>query len=86
MGDKVLFGLGNPGSRYRQTRHNAGFQTLDLLAEQHGVAFARTRLVHGEVADLRVGGTRVRMVQPHAFMNLCGPVYRRTLQVFDVAV
>ena len=83
MSERLLFGLGNPGSRYRKTRHNAGWQTLDLLAEQHGTSFKRTRLLHGEVADIRVGGTRVRLVEPHSFMNLCGPVYRRALQVFE---
>lgn len=83
--ERVLFGLGNPGSRYRKTRHNAGWQTLALLAEEHGVAFRRTRLLHGEVAEIRLGSVRVRMVEPHSFMNLCGPVYRRALEVFDLA-
>jgi len=82
--ERVLFGLGNPGSRYRKTRHNAGWQTLALLAEEQGAAFRRTRLLHGEVAEIRLGATRVRMVEPHSFMNLCGPVYRRTLEVFDL--
>lgn len=84
MDARVLFGLGNPGSRYAKTRHNAGFQALDLLATQHGEAFKRTRLLMGEVADLSVGGRRIRMVQPHSFMNRCGPVYRRALEVYDV--
>lgn len=82
--ERVLFGLGNPGSRYRKTRHNAGWQTLAILAEEHGAAFRRTRLLQGEVAEIRMEGTRVRMVEPHSFMNLCGPVYRRALEVFDV--
>jgi peptidyl-tRNA hydrolase, PTH1 family len=81
---RLLFGLGNPGSRYAKTRHNAGWQVLDLLAERHGGAFQRTRLLHGEVADVRVGGARVRMVKPSSFMNLCGPVYRRALEVWDL--
>lgn len=84
MTERLLFGLGNPGSRYRKTRHNAGWQTLGLLAEQHGTAFKRTRLLHGEVADFRAGSDRIRMVEPHSFMNLCGPVYRRALKVFEV--
>lgn len=84
MTDRVLFGLGNPGIRYRKTRHNAGFQTLDLLAERHDASFKRTRLLMGEVSDFRLGDARVRMVEPHSFMNRCGPVYRRALEVFDV--
>ena len=84
MSERVLFGLGNPGSRYLRTRHNAGWQTLGLLADRFGASFKRTRLLHGEVADFRAGPVRVRMVEPHSFMNLCGPVYRRALKVFDV--
>ncbi|MHC5012135.1 MAG: aminoacyl-tRNA hydrolase [Planctomycetota bacterium] len=84
MSPRVLFGLGNPGKRYRETRHNAGWQVLDAIAEAGGGAFKRTRLLHGETADVRVGDIPLRLVKPHSFMNLCGPVYRRALEVFDV--
>jgi PTH1 family peptidyl-tRNA hydrolase len=80
---RILFGLGNPGSRYAKTRHNAGWQVLDVLAERAGAEFKRTRLVHGELADLRVGDELVRMVKPSSFMNLVGPVYKRSLEVWD---
>ncbi len=81
---RVLFGLGNPGCRYAKTRHNAGWQVMDLLAEQAGARFKRTRLLHGEAAELMEGDHRVRMVKPASFMNLVGPVYRRALEVWDV--
>lgn len=80
---RILFGLGNPGRRYAKTRHNAGWQVLDLLAERHDAAFKRTRLLHGETGDLRLEGTVVRLVKPHSFMNRCGPVYRRALEVYE---
>lgn len=83
---RILFGLGNPGRGYAKTRHNAGWQVLDVLAERHGAVFTRTRLVHGEVADLRLAGEVVRMVKPASFMNLVGPVYRRSLDVWDAQV
>jgi PTH1 family peptidyl-tRNA hydrolase len=83
---KVLFGLGNPGKGYRDTRHNAGWQVLDHLAAPAGAEFRRTRLLHGEVADLVSGDLRLRLVKPASFMNLVGPVYRRTLEVFEVDV
>lgn len=84
MATRILFGLGNPGSRYAKTRHNAAWQVFDVLAERHGMSFKRTRLLHGEVADAHLGGARVRLVKPSSFMNLVGPVYRRALEVFDV--
>jgi len=83
---RILFGLGNPGRRYAKTRHNAGWQVLDVLAERHGTDFRRTRLLHGETADLRVGGHVVRMVKPASFMNLVGPVYRRALDVYEAEI
>ncbi len=81
----ILFGLGNPGKRYATTRHNAGWQVLDQLALRHGGVFKKTRLLNGEIADIRLGDNRVRMVKPHSFMNLCGGVYFRALDVFDAA-
>ena len=80
--ERVLFGLGNPGKRYRDTRHNAGWQVLDRLLGDG--AFRRTRLLHGEVADLVLDGLRLRLVKPASFMNLVGPVYRRALDVFEL--
>ncbi len=83
---RILFGLGNPGRRYAKTRHNAGWQVLDQLAERYGEGFRRTKLVHGEIADIQVGEHRIRMVKPASFMNLVGPVYRRAMDVFEVPV
>lgn len=80
---RILFGLGNPGRRYAKTRHNAGWQVLDVLAERRGVSFKRTRLLHGELADLRIDDQLVRMVKPSSYMNLCGPVYQRALELWD---
>ncbi|MFV1958106.1 MAG: aminoacyl-tRNA hydrolase [Planctomycetota bacterium] len=80
----MLIGLGNPGRRYAKTRHNAGWQVLGALAERHGAVLGRTRLLHGEVADLRLEAVRLRLVEPYSFMNLCGPVVRRALDVYGV--
>lgn len=82
--DALLFGLGNPGKQYAATRHNAGWQVLDVLADRHGAGFRRTRLLHGEVADLRLGAHRLVMVKPASFMNLVGSVYMRALEVYEV--
>lgn len=83
---RLLFGLGNPGKRYAQTRHNAGWQVLDHLAQLHGTGFRRTRLLHGDTGDFRAGDHRIRMVKPASFMNLVGPVYLRSLEVYELPV
>jgi len=84
MAPRLLFGLGNPGRRYEKTRHNAGWQVLDHVALLYGAAFKRTRLLHGEEADLCLGDVRLRLVKPQSFMNLVGPVYKKALAVWDV--
>jgi PTH1 family peptidyl-tRNA hydrolase len=82
---RLVFGLGNPGEEYESTRHNVGFQVLDALAARGGGSFRSTRLLVGEVADATVGDVRLRLVKPHSYMNLCGPVYVRALDVFEAA-
>ena len=84
--DRLLFGLGNPGKGYAETRHNAGWQVLDhlLAGDPLATGFRRTRLVHGEVADLRIGDLKCVLVKPASFMNLVGPVYVRALEVYDL--
>ena len=68
---KAVVGLGNPGSRYARTRHNAGFMVVDRLARAHGVALADGR--HQSLwAELRLGDDNVVLVQPQTFMNRSG--------------
>ena len=71
---KIVVGLGNPGEKYRGTRHNVGFRVADLLAERHGGVFdARGEL--GErawTAPVRVAGEPVILAKPRTFMNRSG--------------
>jgi PTH1 family peptidyl-tRNA hydrolase len=68
---KVLVGLGNPGPRYRYTRHNVGFMALDRIAERTGFEFAREKF-DGLVAEGVWQGEKVLMLKPKTFMNLSG--------------
>ena len=67
----LVVGLGNPGSRYADTRHNVGFQVLDLLAARRGATFGRSRF-QAQVADYRRDGARLILVKPQTWMNLSG--------------
>ena len=82
---RILFGLGNPGRDYEHTRHNAGWQVLDRLAEEGGARFKSTRLLQGLIADLRLGDEPVRLIKPLTYMNRVGPAYLRALDVYDAA-
>jgi PTH1 family peptidyl-tRNA hydrolase len=71
MGVKLVAGLGNPGAAYRGTRHNVGFEVLDLLAVRHGLQFATSR-VEALEARWRVDAATVVLVKPLTYMNLSG--------------
>ena len=71
---KVVAGLGNPGERYRLTRHNVGFRVVDLLADRWGLT-GQGRVRDGAArleVDLRDPDERVLLVKPLKFMNLSG--------------
>jgi PTH1 family peptidyl-tRNA hydrolase len=77
---RLVVGLGNPGARYRRTRHNLGFFVIDVLAARDDVRAAREE---GDawVAEADVGGQPALLVKPMAFMNRSGiPVERLMVQ------
>lgn len=73
---RIVVGLGNPGSRYARTRHNAGFWFVDLLAQRHGGAFREERRYHGELAQIELEGRKVLLLKPGTFMNRSGASVR----------
>lgn len=68
----LVVGLGNPGDRYAQTRHNAGFWLVDELARRYGGSFRSERKFFGELAEIEVGGARCLLLKPMTFMNRSG--------------
>ena len=85
---KVICGLGNPGERYRLTRHNVGFRVVDLLADRWGLA-GEGRVRDGaallEVIRPEPIG-KVLLVKPLKYMNRSGAVLRAALRQTDVEV
>jgi PTH1 family peptidyl-tRNA hydrolase len=68
---RMVVGLGNPGRRYTQTRHNIGFMVVDWLAAQAAASAWRSDR-RAEVTRIGVGGTGVLLVKPQTFMNASG--------------
>ena len=58
----LIVGLGNPGSGYEQTRHNAGFWFVDALAKHFGIQVREEKRFHGAVATLQINSTRVYLL------------------------
>jgi PTH1 family peptidyl-tRNA hydrolase len=69
---KLLVGLGNPGSKYAATRHNAGFWFAERVAQAARASFAAERKFHGEVAKLGLPSGDAWVLKPDTFMNLSG--------------
>jgi PTH1 family peptidyl-tRNA hydrolase len=67
----IIVGLGNPGGEYRGTRHNVGFEAIDLLAERHRIKLDRGKH-NARIGQGKIGDTQVLLVKPLTYMNLSG--------------
>ncbi|MDA3935849.1 MAG: aminoacyl-tRNA hydrolase [Actinomycetota bacterium] len=82
---RMIVGLGNPGHDYANTRHNAGFMAVDLIAENLRASYwkdeygARTSLV-------RLGDEEILLVEPQTFMNLSGSSVRNLAEAYDASI
>jgi PTH1 family peptidyl-tRNA hydrolase len=73
--DFLIVGLGNPGAKYRDSRHNVGFRTIDVIAERHSVKMQGPKFWQRNVADAgrgRIGDAEVILVKPQTFYNNTG--------------
>ena len=68
---KLFVGLGNPGAKYAQNRHNIGFMALDRIAEDHDFSPWRSKF-QGQICEGRLGDIKVQLLKPTTFMNLSG--------------
>ena len=66
----LIVGLGNPGAKYENTRHNIGFKVLDALAEASNTVFEPVK--HGDMAEVKHKGRILKLLKPNTFMNLSG--------------
>lgn len=78
---KVVVGLGNPGSRYLQTRHNVGFEVLNELARRHGGSL--TSKFEAEIADVFVQSQKLLLVAPQTYMNCSGRSVRKVVDFYQ---
>ena len=82
---KLIVGLGNPGAKYAGTRHNVGFDTVDLLAKRHGAGWTTApKGAEALVANWRMGGAI--FVKPLTFMNLSGGAIVPLLQFYKIEI
>lgn len=70
-GMQLLVGLGNPGTKYANNRHNIGFMALDQIARDHGFGPWKSKF-QAELSEGRLGSEKVLLLKPQTFMNLSG--------------
>lgn len=80
---KLIVGLGNPGSEYRDTRHNIGFMVVDELARRRGLQLKATTITDAMLAKT-VGADALLLEKPLTYMNASGPAVRAVAAYYDV--
>ena len=79
----LIVGLGNPGTKYTITRHNAGFLTIDLFAQEHSFRIDRLKF-HALIADKVINGHRCIIMKPQTFMNASGDADRECAAFYKI--
>jgi len=74
--DHLVVGIGNPGEKYDNTRHNLGFEVIDELCRRHNGELCSSRAERARVATVTIAGERVVLACPETFMNLSGESVR----------
>ncbi len=82
---KLIVGLGNPGSSYDNTRHNVGFQIIDLFASKNQVSISKEKF-RGLYGELTIRGEKVILLKPQSYMNLSGEVVRQYVDFFKISI
>ncbi|MGM9648800.1 MAG: aminoacyl-tRNA hydrolase [Butyricicoccaceae bacterium] len=79
----LVVGLGNPGKKYENTRHNTGFLVMDTLCREHGVSCDRSRF-RALTGEAVLGGKRVLLLKPQTFMNLSGEAVHEAASFYKI--
>ncbi len=81
---KVIVGLGNPGPKYTETRHNAGFWFIEEVARKYSATFRPEKKFHGEVAKVSLEGKDIWLLKPDTFMNRSGLAVQSLLSFYRI--
>ncbi len=79
----IICGLGNPGTKYENTRHNMGFMAIDTLAENLGVSIKKLRF-KSLTADVNINGVHCLLMKPTTFMNNSGEAVVEALNFYKL--
>jgi PTH1 family peptidyl-tRNA hydrolase len=81
---RLVVGLGNPGPKHQNNRHNIGFMAADEIVRRHGLSAPRAKF-QGDVSEGQVGGERVVVLKPMTYMNESGRAVGEAVRFFKLA-
>ena len=81
---KLVVGLGNPGKKYEQTRHNIGYEVIAGLAQSVASAPGRLKF-EGQTQEGLIGSEKILLLMPHTFMNLSGRSVKQALDFYKMS-
>jgi len=81
--DFIICGLGNPGTRYENTRHNCGFMTADDLAVKYNVKLKKLRF-KSLTGEINIGGVKCLLMKPETYMNLSGQAVTEAMRFYKI--
>ena len=79
----IAVGLGNPGKKYENTRHNTGFIAIDKIAEKYGCNINRLKY-NALTAECVIAGKKVLLMKPQTFMNLSGEAVTQAMNFYKI--
>lgn len=79
----IFAGLGNPGTKYANNRHNVGFMAADAIARRHSFS-PWSKKFHGLIAEGSLGGEKVLLIKPQTFMNLSGQAVGEAMRFYKL--
>lgn len=80
---KLFVGLGNPGAKYAQNRHNIGYMAVDRIAADHGFGPWRSKF-QGQISEGRLGGEKIVLLKPETFMNRSGQSVGEAMRFYKI--
>ena len=83
---KVILALGNPGDKYTNTRHNAGFLTIDKFAAELNVNFINKPKFSADIAELNLSGEKILLVKPNTYYNEVGIAARAIMDFYKLTL
>lgn len=81
---KLIVGLGNPGSQYTNTRHNAGFWFVDALCKKYGFDLKDNKKFYGEAANVDINNHSIWLLKPMTYMNHSGKALQSITQFYKI--